>query len=258
MDILKSGFDFEAWRERMQACRDRLLMLDYDGTLAPFVADRADARPWPGVRERLTSLLHDEVSRVVIITGRAVNDVLPLLALPVPVEVWGSHGWERFHATGMYEAPDLPLHTQRAVEELLAWLNGSFSPECIEAKPASTALHWRGLEATAKKDIERRLHDAPQSSEEQLQKHFFDGGVEWRTPGRNKGHAVETLLNETHPCAAAYLGDDATDEDAFMALDHRGLRVHVHTEARASCADIRIEPPEELLAFLDEWRSNSA
>ena len=30
-----------------------LLLLDYDGTLAPFRVDRFQARPWAGVRELL-------------------------------------------------------------------------------------------------------------------------------------------------------------------------------------------------------------
>jgi len=49
----------------------------------------------------------------------------------------------------------------------------------------------------------------------------------------------------------AYLGDDFTDEDAFEELGAHGLKVLVRAEPRETKADVRLEPPEELLSFLD-------
>lgn len=54
--------------------------------------------------------------------------------------------------------------------------------------------------------------------------------------------------------AIAYLGDDLTDEDAFQALDTRGLRVLVRDALRPTAADIWLQPPDELLDFLRSWR----
>jgi len=51
----------------------------------------------------------------------------------------------------------------------------------------------------------------------------------------------------------AYLGDDLTDEDAYKALGNKGLKVLVGAKSRKSLADIQINPPVELLAFLDKW-----
>jgi trehalose-6-phosphatase len=70
-----------------------------------------------------------------------------------------------------------------------------------------------------------------------------------------KAAAVETLLAETpEPRAVAYLGDDLTDEDAFAALSGRGLAVLARTEPRPTAADWRLDPPAELLDFLERWR----
>jgi trehalose-phosphatase len=83
---------------------------------------------------------------------------------------------------------------------------------------------------------------------------MFDGGVELRVPGRDKGTVVNAVLDEiAGTVAAAYLGDDQTDEDAFRALGDRGLKVLVRPEMRASEADLWLEPPDELLNFLDQW-----
>ena len=84
----------------------------------------------------------------------------------------------------------------------------------------------------------------------------FDGGLEFRVPGRNKGYAVEKVLSESGSnTVAAYLGDDITDEDAFKSISGRGLSVLVRDKMRATCADLWIEPPDEMIAFLKEWIS---
>jgi len=44
-----------------------LLLLDYDGTLAPFHKDRDQAFPYPGVAELLHEIIRDGHTRVVII-----------------------------------------------------------------------------------------------------------------------------------------------------------------------------------------------
>jgi trehalose-6-phosphatase len=47
----------------------------------------------------------------------------------------------------------------------------------------------------------------------------FDGGLELRVPGRNKGDAVKEMLVELDQNAAiAYLGDDHSDEDGFKSI----------------------------------------
>ena len=47
----------------------------------------------------------------------------------------------------------------------------------------------------------------------------FDGGIEMRMPGLDKGDAVRTILDEIGPeVPVAYLGDDLTDERAHDYL----------------------------------------
>jgi trehalose-phosphatase len=86
----------------------------------------------------------------------------------------------------------------------------------------------------------------------------FDGGVELRSTDRTKGTAVaEILSQERDDTPVAYLGDDLTDEDAFVALGNHGYSILVRSEIRASCARFWMRPPEELLGFLDAWIANS-
>jgi trehalose-6-phosphatase len=82
----------------------------------------------------------------------------------------------------------------------------------------------------------------------------FDGGLELHAPGKNKGDAVQTILREAGDgAAAAYLGDDQTDENAFSAIKGKGLSGLVRSEPRPTIADICLRPPDELLEFLQDW-----
>jgi trehalose-phosphatase len=86
----------------------------------------------------------------------------------------------------------------------------------------------------------------------------FDGGVELRSTDRTKGAAVaEILFQEPDDAPVAYLGDDLTDEDAFVALGNRGYSILVRGEVRGSFARFWLRPPVALLGFLDAWIANS-
>ena len=117
-------------------------------------------------------------------------------------------------------------------------------------------MHWRGLSRAHAEKVRKQVMQlwAPLLADCGLTLLKFDGGVELRTPSKDKGDAVRTILSETDPNSAiAYLGDDQTDEDAFRALKGRGLAVLVRGESRLTAADVWLRPPNELLGFLMEW-----
>lgn len=216
-----------------------MLMLDYDGTLAPFQIDREKAFPYPGVEERLNKLRN-----TYLISGRSVKDFDKLLNTVLPI--WGSHGLEK-KENGLYFQEKIDDQTQEAIEEAKRLCKGEF----CEHKPFGLALHWRGRE-----NLEDHFRPLLEKivKKGKLELHLFDGGIELRPTGRNKGDVVKELIQNAEPNAMiAYLGDDQTDEDAFRALGSLGLKVLVRKEWRESLADTLIVPPDELLAFLDKW-----
>jgi len=248
-EICTSFFD------RLREASVRLLLLDYDGTLAPFTLDRMRAFPYgeiPGIISRIMAAN----TRVVLISGRSARELLFLSGIHPQPEIWGSHGAERLFADGSYEvdAPDaehrLALQTARR-----AFINAGFTDR-IETKPGSIAVHWRGLSSIQQRDTDaevRRICE-PLVRRQGLELLHFDGGLELRAPGKNKGDAVDTILSECgQDVAAAYLGDDQTDENAFRAIKGRGLAVLVRPECRATSADVWLKPPEELTRFLRDW-----
>lgn len=246
--------------QHLSAARGAVLLLDYDGTLAPFRVARDQAIPYPGVREILTAIRRDTATRLVIISGRAIDDLLPLLGLDPPPEVWGCHGWERLDALGRRIPVALPEPAVAGLREAGRWLDQAGLAGCCETKPASLALHWRGLPETEVESLRLRTISGwqPIAARAGLEVHPFNGGLELRCPGRSKATAVQTILAELEDdWPIAFLGDDLTDEDGFAALADRGLAVLVREAARATHAGLRLKPPEELIDFLSAWREHA-
>jgi trehalose-phosphatase len=235
----------------------RWLLLDYDGTLAPFRVERGAARPYEEVVGVLGELVGCPETRVVIISGRALADLIPLLdgIRPLP-ELWGSHGWERRRPDGTVTCAAVAESAARGLAEAWTWARDAGLEDRCERKPASVAFHTRGLDAGARADLERRIEKElfPRVTDGELDWHGFDGGLELRARGIDKGSAVGTLVAESpESTVIVYAGDDRTDEDAFRALGTRGLRILVRDEFRETEADVWLRPPDELTAFLIRW-----
>ena len=233
-----------------------MLLLDYDGTIAPFRVERDAAFPYPDVPPLLDRIM-ETGTRVSLISGRWIKDLTPLLQLKRQPEIWGSHGWERRFADGRYAVAQPDADALKGLAQADTWSEEiSALGGRIEQKPACLAIHWRGLEPERIEQIRSRVLEnwiwvARQTG---LKVHSFDGGIELRVPGRSKGYAVETILEEAGSGAAvAFLGDDFTDEDAFRALKGKGLGVLVREQFRPTLADVWLRPPGELVDFLKRW-----
>ena len=125
-----------------------------------------------------------------------------------------------------------------------------------EVKPGGVAIHWRGLSTQDTYEVYTSTHNClkPFMQRPELKLLDFDGGVELRVAHPNKGDAVNAI-KET--CSAitpmAYLGDDHTDEAAFLALNPGGTTVLVRDEYRRTNAQFWLRPPLELIKFLQTW-----
>jgi trehalose-phosphatase len=233
-----------------------LLMLDYDGTLAPFHVDRFAAAAYPGVEERLATLSGLTRVRLVLISGRPARELRGLLPASIRAEIWGSHGWERLTSDGSYRLFPLDPVQRAALEEVALEMATLGFSQALEVKPSSLAIHWRSAASTAQEQIRSSIESVFSRIAQPGGLHLlpFDGGLELRSTDRTKGTAVrEILAQEPAASPVAYLGDDLTDEDAFAALGERGFSILVRTEVRASCARFWLRPPKELLEFLDAW-----
>lgn len=227
----------------MDITRNCLVMTDYDGTLAPFVSDRDKAKPWPGVVETLEAL----ACPVVVITGRDPEEVKKLLSIQRPIDIYGEHGSVHLSSNG--ERRTLISPDSKTLDTLERLTKG-LPAKAVEKKTTAIAIHLRNIDKKSRDkamEVVSLWRKALPIDRWTIDR--FDGGFEAKQRGKNKGNAVSSILNKFPHRPACYLGDDKTDEDAFRSLSGRGLSILVSDREKETEADIRLHPPEEVLAF---------
>lgn len=248
-------FLVESLLERVSRAPRSLLMLDYDGTLAPFRKNRDEAFPYPGFSLLLQQIVCTGRTRVVIISGRDANELTPLLEIDPRPEIWGLHGLQRLKE-GREELSPLAEPTLRALTAAEDWLLYQDLQETAEFKTGSIAVHWRGLDECEAEALRGRVLLGWKNIAKHAHLHLmeFDGGIEIRARDADKGDAVRTIMSEMNPdTPAAYFGDDTTDEHAFEAMNGRGLSVLVRPRHRATAAQLWLKPPYDFFDLLAEW-----
>lgn len=231
-----------------------LLFLDFDGTLAPIVENHADAAISLEMRKLVQELA--EIYPVAVISGRGMADVKQRVDLP-DLYYAGSHGYEISGPNGFFKENEeaqkvLPLFDE--IEPILKEQLQSIKGVDFERKKFTLAIHYRKVQP---KD-EQEVHDKVNMVLREYSKLTAAGGkkvieirpdIDW-----HKGKAVEFLkkeLSDQKDAFSIYVGDDVTDEDAFMEVKH-GLGVLVGEHGRASYADYTLEDLEEVKIFFKE------
>ncbi|NEB03799.1 trehalose-phosphatase [Streptomyces sp. SID13726] len=203
--------------------RRAVIGLDFDGTLAPIVADPERARAHPDAVAALAALA-PKVASIAVITGRPAEVAVRNGGFAgVPglehLTVLGHYGAERWDAvTGEVTAPE-PHPGVAAVRAELPDLLAGTGAWVEEKGGRAVAVHTR------------RAPD-PQAAFENLRapltglaaRHglIVEPGrlvLELRPPGMDKGVALRTHLRETGATSVLYGGDDLGDLPAFSAVD---------------------------------------
>jgi trehalose 6-phosphate phosphatase len=248
--------DLRAAVLRVARVPNLLVACDYDGTLAPIVADPTKATPSPESVAAIRALSSLPQTTVGVISGRALRDLAALSRLPAEVRLVGSHGSE--FDVGFVD--ELPLERHQRRGELLAALTAIAKDQPgvrLEAKPASIAVHTRA----APRDVAQRIFDAVRSGAALWPDIEMTTGkevIELSVVPTDKGLAVDALRIQVSASAVVYLGDDFTDEKAFAHLHGPDLGIKVgagETQARHRVdeATQAVEVLELLLQTRRRW-----
>jgi len=242
------------------AARPRVLVAtDFDGVLAPLVADPLQSRALPGALEALRAAAALDGVTAALVSGRDLATLATLTGIGPddPIALIGSHGAQ----TSLDEEDD-PGFLDEAATTLLAALGAELGeirsryPEVrLEHKPAAVALHTRGVDpaiaeaaATAARTVGERFPGV----------HVMPGKevVELTVLEANKGAAIVKLARATRADATLYLGDDVTDERAFAVLDPASGDLTVKVGEGETAASQRVPDPAAVVALLELFVSH--
>jgi trehalose 6-phosphate phosphatase len=244
-----------------------LIATDFDGTLAPIVADPREARAHPAAVAALRELA-GVVGTLAVITGRPAAEAVELggfEAVPGLI-VLGHYGLERWEDGALTGPGDLP-GVEAARERLPGVLAGAGAPEglWVEDKGSALAVHTRraadpvGALAAVKGALAGLAADVGL---------VVEPGrlvIELRPPGMDKGAALTALVAERKAGPVLFAGDDLGDLAAFAAV--RALRGEGHpgvtvcsasgeVSELAAEADLVVDGPGGVAALLS-WLARS-
>lgn len=211
--------------------KNRLILLDYDGTLVPFADHPEKAKPDEELLKILRGLSENKKNTVVIISGRDKNTLEDWFG-SLDIRMAAEHGafikksgespWNATRPlTNEWKAKILPI-----LETYTDRLPGSF----IEEKDFSLAWHYRKadpeLESLRAKELMDNLLNLTANINIQVAKE--SKVIEIRSAGINKGTAVlNNWISSKNFDFMLALGDDNTDEDLFKILPEPAYSIKV-------------------------------
>jgi trehalose 6-phosphate synthase/phosphatase len=234
--------------------QSRLIMLDYDGTLAPFAALPQSAVPSRNLITLLNRVVQDECSTVALISGRSRADLERWFGGIANLWIAAEHGailWSPISRTWEQPHHDSSNEWKNRVFPILEHFVDRTPGSFIEEKEFSLVWHYRmadpefgeWLANDLVANLDHMLAESPVKAVKGQKT------VEVKSLWANKGQVYSRLLaSGITPDFVMAAGDDVTDEDLFARLPDSAWTIHVgRNESRAK---YYLSNPEEMVALL--------
>lgn len=232
---------------------DRLLLIDYDGTLVPFASSPDLAFPGEKVIELIMGLTKTPGNDVYLISGRS-SGWLDKHFGQLKVNLIAEHGARRRKKEGTWKTE---VQGQNEWKERVHNIMEMYVRRCahsfVEEKDFSIVWHYRNSSAEQGKlralELSGELHDSLQH--QHLEVLMGNKIIEVRNRGINKGTAIKKILSKNAYDFIFAVGDDKTDEDMFKLLRQNERAFTIKVGPEASFAHFNLYTPHMVVSFLD-------
>lgn len=231
------------------------VFLDYDGTLTPIVETPGRAVMAESMRRAVIRLSRH--CTVGIISGRDLEDVRRMVNIDASIVYAGSHGFDISGPEGLDVKSQAGIEFLPALDRAERELSEKLRPvkgALVERKKFAIAVHYRLVSPEKVRLVEESV-DRVASGLPELRKAYgkkifeLQPDIDW-----HKGKALLALLGKLHldgeDVLPFFVGDDVTDEDAFRAIQGRGIGIVVRDRPYETAASYSLENPDEVREFL--------
>ena len=228
--------------------KQRLILLDYDGTLAALKARPEDAKPTPELISILQQMTADPSNHIVINSGRDHFTLEKWLG-SLPVCMAAEHG-AFYKENGVWHKNIKKLEWGTGLQSILQMFVDKTPRSRLEVKETALAWHYRESDAWLGTLRAQQLVNVLISICTRQKLQILQGNkvIEIKSPDYNKGSEVNRLLSNKRYDFVIAMGDDTTDDDMFQALPLNAVTVKVGSISEI--ANYNLPSQTDVLPFL--------
>jgi len=236
--------------------KDRLFLLDYDGTLVPATYKFKKINPSKEILNIIQKLIQDKKNQVVIVSGRE-KDTLEKWFTDINIGLIAEHGaWLR-KRVGQWETTIEPLKKEwkDQIRPLLELYVDRTPGSFIEEKEYSLVWYYIKTDPTFGRIRALELRDSLLHLTSNLNLEVLHGEkvIEIKPTGINKGLTAYNWISQKDWDFIMAIGDDWSDEDTFTTLPNSAYSIKVGTGPSQS--KYNIDSFIEVRALLKELAS---
>ncbi|HYW97308.1 MAG TPA: bifunctional alpha,alpha-trehalose-phosphate synthase (UDP-forming)/trehalose-phosphatase [Bacteroidales bacterium] len=216
--------------DRYKSSNNRMIFLDYDGTLQGFFKDPQDAKPDKELYSILKKLTADKKNNVVIISGRDKETLSNWFNADWRIGFIAEHGVWHKKVDGQWHTVDaIDKDWMEIIKPILDFYVDRTPRSFIEEKNYSLVWHYRDSDPDLGVQRSYELKDELQSLVTNLNLEIMDGDkvIEIKNSGINKGRAALSRMGNNHYDFILAMGDDWTDEFTFEYLPEETITIKV-------------------------------
>ncbi|KAF0151976.1 MAG: trehalose 6-phosphate synthase/phosphatase [Ignavibacteria bacterium] len=244
---------FSTLTEKYKTAVNKLILLDYDGTLVDFVPTPERAKPSAHLLNTLRTISNQPQTEVIIISGRLYFDIDRFLGV-LPLNIIAEHGaMVKENGKWKKQIVDYRLWKQSVLP-----IFNRFALTCpnsfVEEKEYSLTWHYRNAQLESGHEHSRELIRALKDSARSYNLRIIDGNkiVEVMNNDIDKGKAVKKMLKQNEYDYVLSIGDDQTDEDMFCALSDYSNTYTIKVGEGETFAKYRVKSVSEVLNLLEQ------
>jgi len=226
--------NFNIIKEAYDKSANRLILLDYDGTLVRFHTDPLQAYPPQELLDLLSRLTKDPKNHIVISSGRD-RHILEKWLGSLHVGLAAEHG-AFYKEQGMWYKNTSDIKWDDEILKIIHQTVKRTPSSRMEVKDTAIVWHYRDVDVWLADLRVNQLVDAliNPCSRHNLQIMKGNKIVEVKSSDFSKGSEAKRLLEKNNYHFIMAIGDDTTDEEMFLALPDNAVTIKVGKNTKAS------------------------